>query len=226
MDETEEENMLAAVQGRQIVYEFLARLFLHSIPTPGRDYAQTFLQAIDGHACWSDLDDFRNGMRSLKAYKATAADGDLEELQRQPAVDRTRLCRGATGSGAIAPPYEAPYLVPEQEADRLLAIVRFYRKADLTMSDGQRERMDFIGIELAFMAELCAGERAALAAGDADKYKTVLSLEREFLQGHLLAWAVDYCGQMIEHAQTDFFRGFGYLMRAFPEEGAELCDQT
>lgn len=229
MDEKERDGMLAVVQGRHAVYDFLARLFSNPIPTPGHDYAEKFLAAIDDHACFSDLDDFRAGMRALKNFRAMAAGGDLEDVQRQLAVDRTRLVRG-TARGAhgntVAPPYEAPYVMPEKETDRLLAIVTFYRKAGLQMSAGQRERMDFIGVELAFMAELCAKERAALSAANMQDYEAVLAWQKEFLQDHLLTWAVDYCGAMIDHAETEFFRGFGFLMRAFLQEEKELCEQA
>ena len=225
-DDARKHDMLAVVAGRQAVYDFLAQLFLNPIPTPGHDYAQTVLRAIDDYACVSDLDDFRDGMRSLKSYKATAERGALEEVQRQLAVDRTRLCRGTAKDGAIAPPYEAPYLMPHKETDQLVAIVQLYRRAGLKITADQRERMDYIGVELAFMAELCAKERAALVAADTTAYDAVLALEREFLQNHLLKWAVDYCGAMIAHAQTDFFRGIGYLMRAFLHEERELYDQV
>lgn len=226
MDQKTTDDMLTAVQGRQAVYEFLAQLFLTPIPTPGHDYAATFLRAIDDYACFSELDDFRDGMRSLTTYRLAAAGGDLEEVQRQLAVDRTRLCRGIAKDGVVTTPYEAPYLMPEKETDQLLAIVQFYRKAGLQVGAGQQERMDFIGVELAFMAELCAKEHAALAAGNMQDYEDVLGWQREFLQDHLLQWAVDYCGRIIECAQTDFFRGFGYLMRAFLHEERELCSQA
>jgi putative dimethyl sulfoxide reductase chaperone len=222
----QKDDMLAAAAGRQAVYDFLAQLFLNPIPTPGHDYAQKFLRAIDDHAAFSDLEDFRDGMRALESYKATAERGDLDEVQRQLAVDRTRLCRGTAKGGAIAPPYEAPYLMPHKETDQLVAIVQLYRKAGLKITADQRERMDYIGVELAFMAELCGQERAALAAADTPAYDAVLALEREFLQDHLLKWAVDYCGAMIAQAQTDFFRGFGYLMRAFLHEEQELCGEA
>jgi TorA maturation chaperone TorD len=223
MGDDAKDGMLAAAQGRHAVYDFLAQLFLTPIPTPGHDCARTYLRAIEDYACVSDLEDFRDGMRSLGRFKAVAAGCDLEEVQRQLAVDRTRLCRGIAGEAALMPPYEAPYVMPEKEIDRLLAIVRFYRKAGLQVSEDHPERMDFIGFELAFMAELCAREGAALAADDANEYRAVLGWEKEFLQEHLLRWAVDYCGQMIEHANTDFFRGIGYLMRAFLQEEKELC---
>lgn len=225
MDQAAKDQLVAVAQGRQAVYDFLARLFVTPIPTPGHDYAETFLRAIDDYACYSDLDDFRDGMQSLKKYKR-ATGCDLEEVQRHLAVDRTRLCRGIVKDGVVATPYEAPYLMPEKETDQLLAIVQFYRKAGLQVGAGQQERMDFIGVELAFMAELCAKEQAALAAGNMKDYDEVLGWEREFLQDHLLKWAVDYCGGIIDGAQTDFFRGFGYLMRAFLHEERELCSQA
>lgn len=224
MDDSGKDDLLAVVHGRRAVYDFLAQLFLHPIPTPGQDYASRVLRAIDAYPCVSDLEDFHAGIGALATYKAMTAGRDLDDVQKELAVDRTRLCRGSASNNVVAPPYEAPYLSPERETDRLLAIVQFYRKTGLTMSADQRERMDYIGIELAFMAELCGKESAALVAENVNDYEAVLAWEQDFLRQHLLQWAVDYCGKMIDYAETEFFRGIGYLMRAFLQEERELCE--
>ncbi len=218
------DQMLTVAQNRSKVYDFLAQLFLNPIPTPGSEYAKKFCAAIDDFPGFSELADYKEGVRLLQNFKAAAIYGDLEVIQKQLAVDRTRLCRGTAKKDEITPPYEALYLKPEKETDQLLLIVQFYRKAGLQVSDQNFERMDYIGVELAFMAELCAREAAALETGQKDDYQALLTLEQEFLNNHLLKWAGDYCGQMIALARTEFFRGFGYLIRAFLQEEKELYE--
>ncbi|KUO63821.1 MAG: hypothetical protein APF84_14455 [Gracilibacter sp. BRH_c7a] len=219
------EQMLTVVESRRSVYNLLAELFLNPIPTPGSEYAQKFSEALGDLARLPDQGDYGEGLRLLNNFKTVANCGDLENIQKNLAVDRTKLCRGTAKKDAVIPPYEALYLSPEKEVDQLLAIVQFYQKAGLKVSAGHFERMDYIGIEFAFMAELCTKERLALDSEQKEKFESVLALEKEFLNQHLLKWALDYCGQVIVHAETEFFRGFGYLIRAFLYEEKEFCEQ-
>lgn len=217
------EQMLSVVENRRNVYNLLAELFLVPIPTPGSEYAQKFFEAFKDLDNLSDEGDYGEGIRLLNNFKAVANCGDLENIQKNLAVDRAKLCRGTAKKETVRPPYEASYISPEKEVDQLLAIVQFYQKAGLKVSPNHFERMDYIGVELAFMAELCGKERIALEAEQQEDYETVLALEKEFLNDHLLQWALDYCTQMIAHAQTEFFRGFAHLLRAFLHEEKEMC---
>lgn len=219
------EKMLEVVENRRNIYNFLAGLFLTPIPTPGHEYALRLFEAVEDLRGFPGQGDYGEGLRLLQNYKAVAKCGNLETIQKQLAVDRTKLCRGTVKQGAVRPPYEALYLMPEKEMDQLLAIVQFYRKAGLKVSSEHLERMDYIGIELAFMGELCEQERIALKSGRKEDYATVTDLEKKFLSEHLGKWAAEYCDQMIACAQTEFFRGFGYLLKAFLHEEKELCEQ-
>ena len=108
------EQMLTVVQGRGNVYDFLAQLFLNPIPTPGYEYVQRFFKGIEDFSAFSDQEDYKEGVRLLKNFKAMANCGNLENIQRQLAVDRTRLCRGTAKMATLIPPYEALYLMPEK----------------------------------------------------------------------------------------------------------------
>lgn len=218
--------MLSVAESRSRVYNLLAELFLQPIATPGSDYAHRLFSAIGELESLPDQGDYAEGARLLKNYKALAQCGNLENIQKELAIDRTRLCRGTLKKDAVMPPYEALFVMPEREIDQLLVLVRFYQRAGLKVSSGQFERMDYIGVELAFMAGLCEKERMALEAGQDGQYQEILALEREFMRGHLLKWVPDYCDQMIRYAQTAFFRGFAYLLRAFLKEEKEFGEQA
>lgn len=219
------EQRQAVVENRRRVYDFLAQLFLNPIPTPGSEYVKRFCDAIGDFSDYSELEDYRQGVRLLKNFKAVANCGNSKVIQKQLAIDRTRLCRGTAKKDEITPPYEALYLKPEKEMDQLLLLTQFYKKAGLKVSDDNHDRIDYIGVELAFMAELCTIEGATLEMDQKNEYETILILEQEFLNEHLLKWVMNYCGQMISLAQTEFFRGFGYLIRAFLQEEKELYEQ-
>ncbi|MFA5536369.1 MAG: molecular chaperone TorD family protein [Bacillota bacterium] len=215
------EQMWLVAENRSKVYDFLAQLFLNPIPTPGDDYIKKLSKAVDGFSEDYGLEDHKQGVHLLKNFKAAINCSDLQKMQKHLAIDRTKLCRGTPRSNNISPPYEALYLTPEKETEQLLLLVQFYQKAGLTMSDESHERLDYIGIELAFMAELCTREAASIRKGEENKYKEILLLEQKFLNEHLLKWVLDYCAQMINFAQTEFFRGIGHLLRAFLQEERE-----
>jgi TorA maturation chaperone TorD len=218
------EQMLTVVRNRKRVYLFLAELFLTPIPTPGYEYAQRFCKAIDDFTDYSHGSN-DEGLSFLKKFKDVTKFGVLENIQRMLAVDRTRLCRGMAKKSELIPPYEALYLMPEKEIDQILAIVQFYQRAGLKVGATLFERMDYIGVEFAFMGKLCEKELIALEADQEKIYEEVISLEKQFLNEHLLMWAIEYCDQMITQAQTDFFRGFGYLIRSFLLEEKEMFEQ-
>jgi TorA maturation chaperone TorD len=153
------------------------------------------------------------------------AQADHEEMQKAIAIDRTWLCRGIDqGRKAPPPPYEALYLSPRKETDHLLKVVTFYKKAGLRVSRDARERMDYLGLELAFMAELCVRESGFVKRGNKGGRAKVLALEKEFLAEHLLLWVPEYCRLAIAAAKTDFFKGIAHLLRGFLQEDLDWTD--
>jgi len=64
---------------------------------------------------------------------------------------------------------------------------------------------DHIGIELEFMHHLAQAEIMALEKEDADAVKELQSVQREFLNKHLLQWAPQYLINMKYEARTPLY---------------------
>jgi TorA maturation chaperone TorD len=226
---------LSPLEERQNIYRFLAEVFMVAIAVPGHDFVD---RVFGGPLVWGKTDgdepengaedepeDLRTGGRLLQACAGRYARADRGEMQKEIAIDRTWLCRGIDqGRKAPPPPYEALYLSPRKETDHLLKVVAFYQKAGLQVSHDARERMDYLGLELAFMAELCGRENRLAKRGGKKARAGVLALEKEFLEEHLLLWVPEYCRLVIDAAKTDFFRGIACLLRGFLREERERTD--
>lgn len=218
---------LSLIDTRRAIYQFLAEVLLSPIAVPGHDFVDKLFAAplSFDHLVDDTSPDYAEGSRLLKQCADRYAHGNREDLQKEIAVDRTRLFRGAGPThGAPPPPYEALYLAPQKETDHLLKIVTFYQKAGLKVSERMTERMDYLGIELAFMAELCGREHAMASRKDPANHREVLAQEKEFLENHMLRWVPEYCRQVAELAKTDFFKGIAFLLRGFLNEELEWID--
>ena len=89
-----------------------------------------------------------------------------------------------------APPWESVYATGEpllfQEST--LAVREAYRRAGYAAAGYPHEADDHLAVELDFMATLASDARAAYEAGDKGRSADLLSVQRDFLREHLLAW--------------------------------------
>ena len=112
-----------------------------------------------------------------------------------------------------APPGESVYLSTDHIIfeKQTLAVRQFYARFDLQAPRLYQEPDDHFGLEIAFLVHLCSLGLAAIEQGDSDQLENTLMAQREFLEEHLLRWAHLFLGQVIKHAQTDYYRGAAYL---------------
>ncbi len=152
------------------------------------------------------------GIEHIKSYCSSIESRTSEEILNELSVDRTRLLRG-TGDRNLKPPYESLYKTDKNSAGTALAVKNFYRKAGLLPDENICEMLDYLGVELDFMYQLCLREVEQWSSGkDAS---ATLTDEEEFLQEHLGSWVGEYCAQAEKHAWTTFYRGFLAVLDAF-----------
>jgi TorA maturation chaperone TorD len=113
----------------------------------------------------------------------------------------------------LAPPYESVHLT----SDGLLfeaptfAVRAAYEAYGLAAPRPGQEPDDHLGLELAFLARLCALTLDAVELGDTAAADQLLAAQQIFLTEHVLRWG-DGCLEAVEqHAQTAFYRGFAAL---------------
>jgi len=152
------------------------------------------------------------GIEHIKAYCSTIQSRTSEDILNELSVDRTRLLQG-TGDRNLKPPYESLYKADKNRAGTTQAVKNSYRKAGLLPDENICEMLDYVGVELDFMYQLCLREVKQWSSGkDAS---ATLNCEKEFLQEHLGSWVGKYCAQAEKYAWTAFYRGFLAVLDAF-----------
>jgi TorA maturation chaperone TorD len=131
------------------------------------------------------------------------------------------------GPGHIpAPPWESVYLSIEGLVyeEQTMAVRKFYARYGLQSPKRYAEPDDHFGLEMAFLAHLCTLGLASIEAGDSDGLTGHLAAMRAFLKEHLLLWAPTFLKRVIDHAQTNYYRGAAYLALGSIYHMAELLD--
>ncbi len=134
------------------------------------------------------------------------------DVLRRLAADYAVICRGVSRSKG-ADPYESVHrnLMGLMYQDEWEDVLRFYRKARLTLSDSAVEPEDHLGYELECMAELCRRGLEAFEREDAEAYEEQRALQTELLRDHLLKWVPRFTEKVRECAATDFYRSVAAL---------------
>lgn len=210
------------LKGREIIYRLLASLYregpvLEMLQVLGQEGTLAKLAAEEAQ------EEVRIGCR-LMHQELVAHMADLEGYRQKLEEDYYRLF---VGPGHLeAPPWESVYRSPDRLlfGEETLAVREFYRSFGLVTKNLYREPDDHLGLELEFMAWLCAETIKNLAeGGEGTRY---LQGQRRFLQEHLLQWVPDFCRDVTGHAKTDFFRGLGQFTRGFIQQDAEELERV
>lgn len=211
-------------------YDFAAEMLLTPLPVPGHIEivgVASHVRLLFGEAARDE--DALPGIRELVAWceqvekaDAQADEGDpeaLEALQRETAVDRTRLSRGVDESGPL-PPYET-YWLSSPDGDgassqgRLSGIADAYAHANVHFGGEQAERDDYLGVELAFLAHLAHRELTAHENGDTTAAHTARTQRESFEREHLFTWLPTWCTSATPHATSTFFPPFLTLLKTW-----------
>lgn len=192
----------------EIMCRWLAHVFDEPIPVPGDNYVRNLAEAIP--ALFDLSNTASEGIALLDAFlEEVEQTNDPAALQQKLAVDRTALFRGVSEQG-VKPPYEDFYRAAGEGG--MTALVKLMREAGIGPAESNRERVDYLGNELALSAYLC---RRALDQGQSADADTTHRLLEELLEDHLRLWAPRYCEVALPFAQTSFFQGFLLIVKEY-----------
>lgn len=117
-------------------------------------------------------------------------------------------------------PFESVYRSLEGltfEAETM-QVRRFYADHGLQAPAFNREPDDHIGLEVAFIGQLCLAALNAIEDGHPEQATKFASSARLFVGQHLGVWGPDFCTRVIDNAQTSFYTAVGHLLLAFMGE--------
>ncbi|CEP68076.1 DMSO/Nitrate reductase chaperone [Moorella glycerini] len=215
----DKELLLEWLQGRELIYRFLARLYQEG---PGKELLSALVEEQLLVELPASIDNpmLATGCRQMQA-ELTARAGDMEAYQQELQEDYNRLF---VGPGHLeAPPWESVYRSKEHLlfGEETLAVREFYRSFGLESKKKNREPDDHLGLEMEFMAWLSRTAAAKVQAGE--EATEFLQGQQRFLKEHLEQWVPALCSDIQKAARTEFFRGLALFTRGWLQvDAAEL----
>lgn len=192
------------------IFGFLASIFnnrpdaefvgaLRESPSILKDMAEGF-----------DLPNERSlGIQDMLDFVEDSAGKPDVELERELAVDWTRLFRGINPQISPKPPYEGVYVISEKSGSEILqSVIHFYHESGFFIGKEYRDRLDYIGVEFDFLGHLADMEAQAWSLNDVNLAIHCQARGQEFINTHLGFWADKFLSIAIDRAQTGFYRGF------------------
>jgi len=117
----------------------------------------------------------------------------------------------------LAPPYGSVYLEGEGVVmgNSTADVQKWYRASGLDVDAQFKDAPDHIAAELEFMHFLIFKEMEATDQGSAEGVIKYLKMQRSFLEYHLGAWISDFADNVVNNAQTTYYRNLARATKAF-----------
>ncbi|MFW5771884.1 MAG: TorD/DmsD family molecular chaperone [Phototrophicaceae bacterium] len=203
--------------GHGLAYGFLSRVFYE---VPDADLVQA-LVSDDLLADWpidSRQENLQSGLNLMRDFCRGWNDDHLTAIKR----DFQRLFIGP--DRLPTPPWESVYRSPDRLMfeEQTLQVRQAYARMGFAAPTRYNEPEDHFGLELMFLVHLCGLGIAALEQNSAESLDYVLNNMRAFFTEHLNAWSPRFLGDVVQSAQTDYYRGAALLASGSLAETAAI----
>lgn len=151
----------------------------------------------------------------LYAYLSGLAKSDFDELRTRVATEYAELFVGPRAP--LAPPYESVYVgaVRRLNTDVTMQVRRFYEQCGMEVVRRNTVPNDHVGLELEFMAALCAREADAREAGDTALAQSLRDTQCDFLEVHLGSWIDVFAARVSEAYCADYYDAWARFTQSF-----------
>lgn len=105
--------------------------------------------------------------------------------------------------------------------DSTMDALRRYQDLGVDLDENFKQAPDHICPELEFMSLLVYMQLAGLRSGDPGQVQQMLSRQQSFLSNHLSRWIPQFTDQVMDYADTGFYRELARATRIFLDE--DLC---
>jgi putative dimethyl sulfoxide reductase chaperone len=203
------------------LFGFLADVFNQK---PDKEMVENLKSA--GTGFWEDLEvhnssnpNVRRGITYLSNFYDQVQSLEVDEIEKKMGMDWTKLFRGLGAGYGPMPPYESLFMSKDASNIEIIRRVsQAYIHHNLVGSDEQKNRQDYLGVELDFMRYLAEKEANAWAGGDESKAGYYANELMDFFSEHPKQWAAAFCDQAARQAETKFYSGFLYLLKGILED--------
>ena len=161
---------------------------------------------------------YGRAVAEFEAAKSTYLEPeDAEALINTLNIEYTRLF---VGPGNLpAPPWEMVYQTGRRELFQhgVLELREIYRSVGCEPAEAPHVSDDHLGIELDFMRFLCEKTLLALEQDDKDATENLMSVQKMFLEKHLLVWVPKFLADFEPAAKEPLYIASSKLLGAFIE---------
>jgi len=213
MDSTEKLNRKDMADHRSHIYGFLALVYRQEVTADllSRIKDPQFL------GVFTDL-----GVEGIEVFLQSSEEKLIEDL----AVEYARLF---LGPGKHISPHESIHHQREDGdwgtlwgADTV-DVKKFIEATGLNYEADYKGMPDHISVEFEFMAALIRREKQAWVESDEKSARSCVSVQKKFLEEHLIQWIPDFCDKVVQQAELPFYRAVAELTRSFIDfENKEL----
>ena len=135
------------------------------------------------------------------------------EVAEQLAFEFTRLF---IGPGPHISAHESIFVEVDEGVgglwgEQTVAVKKFIETTGLSYDPGFTGIPDHVSVELEFMRKLTAWEAEKWTEGDKQNAEYCLSVQRMFLEEHLLRWLPRFCDAVMAKAEMPFYRAMAEL---------------
>jgi TorA maturation chaperone TorD len=153
----------------------------------------------------------QHGIELLQHWTKDNQTGISEEEFKILKRDHLRLFIGT--DRVLAPVWESVYCNDERLVfqEETLQVRQWFSRFGLQSELLYREPDDHIGLELSFIAHLASLALKAIESEDQQTLDETVQAQRDFLHEHLLRWGPVWTKLVVQHAETDFYKGVAHL---------------
>jgi TorA maturation chaperone TorD len=196
-----------------VVSSFFNKIYMDM---PEEEFMEALKENADLFNEWG-LQESKNsqtGLDLIKTFIEKYEASDYEEV-------KNNFNKLFIGPGHLfAPPWESVYREEDHTifGEATLQVRQLYRKNGLDINNLNKEPDDHIGYECAYINFLCASAAAAYEENDSEKYEKYIEDLKEFFNDHFSVWVNKFADNVIEHSDSKYYKGSGYLLKGAAEE--------
>ena len=203
------------IQKRQLIYAFLKRIYEKEIP---KEFLAEMPEKIKPLLTIVELLPSVEAGRLVKEliqFTDTIPSQDLDELETRLAADFARLFLSIN---KVPPhPSESTYREGTMMLHSRDEALETYWSFGIDKKKEFTEPEDHIALELNFLMYLCEKAGEALKNGDAKEAKTYIQGQKDFLEMHLVKWVPKLVKDILDTAQTPFYKAIAVLTKEYIE---------
>lgn len=195
---------------RIFAYDILRKVFLAE---PTKELVAQFQKGIINYFPFKEEhQQMKEGVDQVSNYlKNFDMDKDFDGLH----WDYTRMFIGPYK--IPAPIWESAYVNKEGLlfAEETLEVRRLYLQYNLLSLQYGHEAEDHLGLELDFLFQLSNLSGDLVQEESDNLLQKVFVDQSDFLKEHLLKWIPNFSEKVIEHSETDFYKGMVKILKGF-----------